>query len=712
MLTYKSNIIAAMALIVFISGCNLSSEQKNVKLDSPLTRPISPTNRKDSRAALIPYPRNVKWSGNNFAISKYKLTIPGDDASELALVAGQLHNAMQAAGGKLAPNDRWAKKITLKYGSVKTATDNDEAYALSVTKNTVTITAPRTAGLFYGTATLRQLIQSDNGNGYIPCCEITDFPAFKYRGLMHDLGRNFQTIEFLKEQIDILAQYKYNTFHMHLTDYPGWRMEIKAYPQLTAAENHRQTRQPGKFYTQDEIKDFVSYCKKRHVVVIPEIDMPGHSTAFKTAMGVDMQSEKGIEYLKVILDEVCEVFTDTPYIHIGSDEVRIKIPEFLPTMAATVRKHGKEVIVWRPGGMPDNKVITQLWSRGTKITDSAGYIDSRANYINHLDPLSGIHRLFNQQPCDVPSGTEKALGGIICHWPDVKAGTQQNSLRTSPFWPAVLTYSERIWRGAENKRYDLWAKMAQPGTDAHIEFAEFENDLITHRDRYFADRSFSYIRQTNIPWKLLDPMDHKGKLDASFEPEKTIKSSYTIDGKTYKWYEELSYGGTIHLKHFFGFPSHVKKPTASTAYALTYIYSKTDQDAHMWIGFNGPSRSNRDAQGNAPTGQWSFARSNIWLNDRAITAPKLTNPGVSGRAGHEIPFTDEDYFYRKPASVHFKKGWNKVLIKAPYGKWQNRKPRKWMFTAVPVKWDGKRATELTGVRFATEQELDAMMNSH
>ncbi len=672
-----------------------------------LPRPISPTNRSEARAALIPYPRKVEWSDENFNIAKYKVTMPADDAEELSFICDKVHDLMQKAGGEIS-NEYFAKKISLKYGTVP-GSDNKEAYALKVTKSNITITAAETAGLFYGMQTLRQLIQTDKGRTFIPCCEITDQPAFKYRGLMHDVGRNFQTIDFLKEQMDILAQYKYNVFHMHLTDYPAWRMEIKAYPQLTAAENHRQTRQPGKFYTQDEIRDFVSYCKKRHILVIPEIDMPGHSTAFKTAMGVDMQSEKGIEYLKVILDEVCEVFKDTLYIHIGSDEVHIKIPEFLPTMAASVRKHGKEIIVWRPGGMPDDKVVTQLWARGTAITNTAGYIDSRANYINHLDPFAGIYRLFNQQPCDLPTGNDKALGGIICHWPDVNTGTQENNLRTSPFWPAVLTYSERIWRGARNNRLDLWAKMAQPYTEAYVEFKEFESDLRSHRDLYFADKPFPYIRQTNIPWKILEPIDHKGKLDASFEPEKTIKPSYTIDGKTYAWNEEFSFGGTIHLRHFFGFPSHIRDPKESTAYALTYIYSETEQDAHMWIGFNGGSRSGRDAQGNPPVGKWSFAESNIYLNDKAIQPPTVTNPDVAQRAGHEIPFADEDYFYRTPTSVHFKKGWNKVLVKAPYGKWKNSKPRKWMFTAVPVKWDGRRVTELESVRFANEKEFNRLM---
>jgi hexosaminidase len=168
----------------------------------------------------------------------------------------------------------------------------DEAYRLVVTRDVLTIRASRLAGLFYGIQTLRQPLPLD-GSGRIPAVTISDRPRFRYRGLHLDVGRHLFPVAFIKRYIDLLARYKLNVFHWHLTDDQGWRLEIKKYPKLTEVGAWRRETVAGKqldpyvgdgqpyggFYTQDEARDIVAYAAARYVTVIPEIEMPGHSKA-------------------------------------------------------------------------------------------------------------------------------------------------------------------------------------------------------------------------------------------------------------------------------------------------------------------------------------------------------------------------------------------------------------------------------------------------
>jgi len=381
----------------------------------------------------------------------------------------------------------------------------------------------------------------------------------------------------------------------------------------------------------------------------------------------------------------------------GSDEVHVRNQIFIPHMTKLIRDHGKDIIVWRPGALPDRDVITQLWSGKPRPVKGVRYLDSQANYVNHMDALTGPLRAFMQQPCRVPASTDLALGGILCHWPDDNVGEQINIYRQSPVMPALVAYAERIWRGAQNNREDCWAKLPVREDSVFPEFTLFEADMIEHRDRFFPDWPFPYVRQTDIPWKLIGPFDHRGDTTASFPVEKHLSETYTLGDKEYVWQDEISYGGTVHINHFFGFPGHLPKTDGGTVYALTRIASPEDQTVHFWIGFNENSRSGgRRCGPNPEQGQWSNANSKIWVNGCEILPPVWQQPGLSGSP--EIPFVDENYFYREPAKVHLKKGVNTVLVKVPHGKpaW------KWMFTCIPVGWDGKRVREIEGLTFSTD----------
>ncbi|MFN8407635.1 MAG: beta-N-acetylhexosaminidase, partial [Sphingobacteriaceae bacterium] len=238
---------------------------------------------------------------------------------------------------------------------------SEEGYRLSIRWEGVRLEAKTERGLFYGLQTLLQLCPQKQGYSEaisLPLVEIEDYPRYAYRGMHLDVGRHFFPVSFIKQYIDLLAQYKLNTFHWHLTEDQGWRIEIKKYPKLTQIGSYRnQTlignyhdRFPqwfdnmryGGFYTQEEVKEVVAYANSKFVTVIPEIEMPGHSVAalaaypelacgdnpgpFKVAEGwgvfVDVYcagKENTFTFLEDVLSEVMDLFP-SQYIHIGGDE--------------------------------------------------------------------------------------------------------------------------------------------------------------------------------------------------------------------------------------------------------------------------------------------------------------------------------------------------------------------------------------------------------
>jgi len=234
-----------------------------------------------------------------------------------------------------------------------------EGYKLKVNSNNLSIVAVDGSGLFYGVQTLIQLIPSSFLSNQIkqvkvPACIITDYPRFKYRGMHLDVGRHFFPVSFIKQYIDMMAMYKFNTFHWHLTEDQGWRIEIKKYPRLTEIGAYRDSTLVGKysdkpqkwdgkryggFYTQEQIREVVKYADERHITIIPEIEMPGHSLAALAAYpylackpgpyrpattwgvfpDIYCPKEKTFKFLEDVLTEVMELFPGK-YIHIGGDE--------------------------------------------------------------------------------------------------------------------------------------------------------------------------------------------------------------------------------------------------------------------------------------------------------------------------------------------------------------------------------------------------------
>lgn len=203
---------------------------------------------------------------------------------------------LQKAGIKLA-NGKSERTIKLELGSVSDVALGDEGYVMEVNNKEISLFAIKPAGLFYGLQSLLQMIPVEIKGGAvaIPACNIIDYPRFGWRGLMLDVSRHFFTVDEVKQYIDLMAAYKFNVLHWHLTDDQGWRVEIKSYPKLTEVGACRVVRygtfgdriapKPGEaatdcnFYTQEQIKDVVAYAKARHVTIVPEVDVPGHSLA-------------------------------------------------------------------------------------------------------------------------------------------------------------------------------------------------------------------------------------------------------------------------------------------------------------------------------------------------------------------------------------------------------------------------------------------------
>ena len=320
---------------------------------------------------VIPKPVNSILLKDSFLLKK-GTTISVDDNSTIHNIANWLQTFLQKATG-------FKNEIT-RYGDSTSATGihlsinkeldqeiRNEGYRLVVHANNVLIQANEPAGLFYGIQTLLQLlpaeIESTIPQQYvswkIPCVEITDYPRFKWRGLMLDVSRHFFSVKEIKQLIDEMARYKFNTLHLHLTDDNGWRIEIKSLPELTRIGAWRVARtgwwgvrQPpgdneaatyGGFYTQDEIRGLVKYASSMSINILPEIDAPGHSLAAIASYkrlsctkldykvnpgskfyGIDDNAlcagnDSTYEFLEKVFTEVTRLFP-YPYIHVGGDE--------------------------------------------------------------------------------------------------------------------------------------------------------------------------------------------------------------------------------------------------------------------------------------------------------------------------------------------------------------------------------------------------------
>lgn len=623
----------------------------------------------EQKPSLLPMPRQLRWMEGFFhAYECHAIRIHGE---KLRREAGYLQAALAGKGIvtqiKAADANDKVPAIELRLDKVFGSNLPDEAYHLSVDQQRVTITANTPHGIFNGIQTLLLLLRD---NTMVDACDVADWPVFAWRGYMADVGRNFQSVGLLKQQIDKMALYKLNVFHLHLTEDVAWRLKIKQYPQLTEPQN--MLRDKGGYYSEDEIKQLQAFCEARHIELVPEIDVPGHSQAFKRCFGVDMQSDSGMMILKRILKEVLETY-HLKYLHIGGDEVKITNANFLPEMIKFIQGYHVQTVGWSPGGNLPGGTVHQLWSAKEKMDAHTGYIDSRHLYLNHMDPLESVVTIFNRELDNGHQGNASRMGAEICLWNDRAVGNENDLLRMNPVYPAMLAFAERSWAGGGESGWT--AVIGTPGSARAAAFSEFENRLLDQQKENFESLPFPYRRQSDMIWDLYGPYENHGDLSKQFAPE---QGSITQLKPALK-----ATGATIVLRHWW-YPlvkSAIDAPKENTTwYAATRVWRDEDTTEGFWIGFDNVSRSY--ATDSPPVGQWDNRQSKVWVNGKLIAPPLWKHAGQKGNL--ETPLTDEGYEFREPAFIPLKRGWNDILIKLPVGafsgkNWNN--PVKWMFTA-------------------------------
>ncbi|HDY7773631.1 beta-N-acetylhexosaminidase [Vibrio vulnificus] len=252
---------------------------------------------------------------------------------------------------------------------------DEGSYQLKISQEQVRVEAGSSSGFVHATASLLQLLDYNSltQEAQLACCSISDSPRFRYRGMMLDCSRHFHSVEQVKRLINLLAHYKFNTFHWHLTDDEGWRVEIKAFPALTEVGAWRGvdeaiepqythiSQRYGGFYSQEEIKEVVAYAAQRSIMVIPEIDVPGHCrAAIKSLPEMLVEAEDDTVYRSIqnysdnvlnpglsttyqfldgVLEEIAQLFP-APYVHIGADEVPHGVWSNSPSCQALMKQHG------------------------------------------------------------------------------------------------------------------------------------------------------------------------------------------------------------------------------------------------------------------------------------------------------------------------------------------------------------------------------------
>lgn len=395
--------------------------------------------------AVIPRPQKIELRDGAFNLT----------ADTRIYVDSSSRATAQFLTGRLRPSTGYALKVSRKRFGTKAALDGiflttenantnlgREGYELTVEPRSVVIRAPTQAGVFYGVQTLLQLLPPEVFSSnrvqdvawQIPCMQIEDWPRFQWRGLLFNVSRHFFNKSEVEMVLDQMALHKLNTFHWHLTDDQGWRIEIKKYPKLTqigawrssagfgfdpkASSAYGPDGRYGGFYTQDDIREVIKYAAARHITIVPEIEMPGHATAALTAYpqysctggpfgaittaGVfngiyDPSKEETFQFLAGVLSEVARLFPGQ-YIHIGGDEVKkdtwktnaacqalikregLKNEDelqswFTRRIEKIVESDGHSMIGWSEilqGGLPSNAAVMD-WIGGAKEAASAGH---------------------------------------------------------------------------------------------------------------------------------------------------------------------------------------------------------------------------------------------------------------------------------------------------------------------------------------------------
>lgn len=504
--------------------------------------------------ALIPYPSELKINNDNFIFSS-KVSIIEDTLSNKKLTNYLNTRLKETIGYKLnCINTPKANSINLELTG-DSALYGKEGYKLNINSKGINIIAASENGLFYGIQTLLQMIptnQEDYKTFKISAVEIFDKPAFSWRGIMLDVSRHYQPKEYIKQFIDILAFHKINTFHWHLTDGIGWRIEIDQYPLLTekgAFRKVKENKNPwqefeladsktspdtyGGFYTKDDIKEIIDYASSRYITIIPEIEMPGHSEAAtfcypqyicqgaKPGSGIYCAgNDETFIFLKNILDEVIELFP-SQYIHIGGDEVgkeqwascpkcgerkkKEKLADehelqsyFIKRMEKYISSKGKKLIGWDEileGGLAENATVMSWTGQegGIKAANSGhDVIMSPIDYC-YLDHYQGYN---NNEPQGW--GGYNGLKRVYAFNPIPEAVMPENQKHIlggqANLWTENISKTEHL----EYMLMPRLAALSEAVWNNQKDWNRFRNNLDVQFDRY-NKMGYNYSNSSNTP---------------------------------------------------------------------------------------------------------------------------------------------------------------------------------------------------------------------
>ena len=353
-----------------------------------------------SKVTFIPQPVSVTATGSSFELTAATGIYVQGESEEVKQVGQYLADKLKPATGA-AIEVKTTTEAPASGNIYLTLSANDpelggEGYNLTVTEDLVTLAANQPAGLFRGVQTIRQMLPAEIESGekldsawILASGTIRDYPSYSFRGSMLDVSRHFFGVDDVKRYIDLIASYKMNVMHLHLSDDQGWRIEIKSWPELT---NHGGSTQvgggKGGFYTQEQYADIVKYAQERYVTIIPEIDMPGHTNAALASyaeLNCDGKATElytgtevgfstfctGKEITYKFIDDVVKelaALTPGPYIHVGGDESHATKKEdyipFVNRVQDIVRSHGKTMLGWDETAQAnlDANSVVQLWA--------------------------------------------------------------------------------------------------------------------------------------------------------------------------------------------------------------------------------------------------------------------------------------------------------------------------------------------------------------
>ena len=473
--------------------------------------------------ALMPQPSQLSAREGRLVITPSFKTITDhfkDARLNNAIIRslGRIQNRTGAAIPTSAETDAASATLLISVegaGAAVQSVDEDESYSLEITSSSAHLRSATVVGAMHGLATLEQLIQSDATGPFIPAVSLHDTPRFRWRGLMIDCARHFMPIDVLKRTLDAMASVKLNVFHWHLSEDQGFRIESKAFPKLT------EFGSDGLFYTQQEAREIVAYARERGIRVIPEFDMPGHTTAWfvgypdlasgpgpfqiERKFGIfdpvmDPTRESTYKFLDTFIGEMAAIFPDH-FLHIGGDEnngvewkANARIQSFMrehnlkdtaalqnyfnERLLKILEKHGKRMIGWDEILTPNlpKDVIVQSW-RGfdslaagardgyTGILSAGYYLNLMSSAEHHyaVDPLPQTSDLSPEQQ-------ERILGGEACMWMEQTSPVDFDSR----VWPRTAAIAERLWSpSGTNDVDDMYRRL-------EVESIRLESFGLTH----------------------------------------------------------------------------------------------------------------------------------------------------------------------------------------------------------------------------------------